>query len=192
MTAVSRSLQGSGIGFELKLAQRNEALRQGIPEIAWTFDPLQARNAHFNLRKLGVVAGHYEDNFYGVSSSGLHNGLPTDRLRVSWVLSSERVEDRVSHAGPVIIRDFDGIVRALECRDGTPGKPNLLHRETPLMLEAPPVYPEGQQAAGGSARDWQDALRTTFRHYFGLGYSATDFIFVGTTPPRAFYVLERA
>ena len=191
MTAVSAESAGKGIGFALKMAQRNEALRQGISEIAWTFDPLQAKNAHFNIRKLGVVAFDYEENFYGPSSSPLHANLPTDRLRVAWTLSSERVVDRVSGTSSLILRDFDGIVRVLESRDGVPGPPDLAHRETPMLLEIPAAYPQAGPGKSGSAREWQEKLRATFSHYLGQGYAVTDFIRVETPRPQAFYVLER-
>lgn len=187
MTAVSPSLQQTGIGLQLKLGQREEALREGIAEIAWTFDPLQARNAHFNIRKLGVVVQDFEENLYGVSSSPLHAALPTDRLRARWDLASERVVDRIEGTASLVLRDFDGIVRVLDSQGGKPRTPGLDHGETPLLVEIPPTYPEHHD----SARDWQERLRTTFVHYLGRGYSVTDFILVGGSTPQAFYVLER-
>jgi predicted GNAT superfamily acetyltransferase len=84
--------QNFGVGLKLKLAQREDALARSIPVIQWTFDPLQPRNAYFNLSKLGGVSRTYIPNLYGVTSSPLHGGLPTDRLLIEWELSSERVE----------------------------------------------------------------------------------------------------
>ena len=191
MTAVSPELRGKEVGFELKLAQREEALRQGISRIQWTFDPLQAANAHFNIRKLGAVALDYEENLYGVSSSALHHGLPTDRLRVRWDLSSERVVDRVRGAGSLILRDFDGIVRILESGDGSPGEPDLERSEDPLLLGIPAGYPAGGKGDSVAVHDWQQKLRKTFGHYFGQGYIVTDFILMDPPDRRAFYVLER-
>jgi predicted GNAT superfamily acetyltransferase len=83
--------QNRGIGRMLKLAQRRDALVRGIKVIQWTFDPLQQRNAHFNIAKLGGVARQYIANLYGTTSSPLHGGLPTDRLLVEWDLESPRV-----------------------------------------------------------------------------------------------------
>ncbi len=90
MTAVADEYRSKGLGLRLKLRQRDEALASGIDEIHWTFDPLQALNAHFNLRKLGVIVRHYEENVYGYSSSRLHQGLPTDRLVAEWHLKSDQ------------------------------------------------------------------------------------------------------
>jgi predicted GNAT superfamily acetyltransferase len=83
--------QNRGIGGMLKLAQREDALRRGIRVIQWTFDPLQRRNAYFNLEKLGGIARQYIPNLYGITSSPLHGGLPTDRLLIEWDLESPRV-----------------------------------------------------------------------------------------------------
>src|SRR5262250_1102529 len=92
MTAVARQYQSRGVGFRLKLRQREEALASGIDEIHWTFDPLQALNAHFNLRKLGVIVREYEENVYGHSTSRLHQGLPTDRFVAEWRLKADRAK----------------------------------------------------------------------------------------------------
>jgi len=94
MLAVEPSLQSAGIGAKLKLAQRDHALRTGIPFIKWTFDPLQSRNAHLNLNKLGGVIRDYKVNYYGnASTSALHRGLDTDRVFVEWWVRSRRVAD---------------------------------------------------------------------------------------------------
>ena len=99
MLAVSPAYQGQGIGRRLKLGQREFALKHGIDLIVWTFDPLQALNAHFNINKLGVVARTYEVNCYGsASSSHLHQGLDTDRLLAEWWLDSPAVRSRLNGA----------------------------------------------------------------------------------------------
>ena len=92
MLAVREAYRNRGLGVELKLAQRTEALARGISLIEWTFDPLEIKNAHINLNKLGAIACRYEVDFYGVSSSRLQGGLPTDRLVAEWQLDSPRVE----------------------------------------------------------------------------------------------------
>lgn len=91
MAGVLQEYRDLGIGRSLKLAQREDALSRGISLIEWTFDPLQARNAHFNICRLGVVCGRYLLDVYGSTSSPLHAGLPTDRLVAEWHLSSHRV-----------------------------------------------------------------------------------------------------
>ncbi|MEO6911879.1 MAG: GNAT family N-acetyltransferase [Edaphobacter sp.] len=92
--------QNKGIGRQLKLAQREDALAKGMDTIQWTFDPLQARNAHFNLVRLGGIAKSYIPNLYGITSSPLHGGLPTDRLLIEWHLQSPRVCQIIAGISP--------------------------------------------------------------------------------------------
>jgi predicted GNAT superfamily acetyltransferase len=92
MLAVREGYRNRGLGGRLKLAQRAEALGRGIRHMEWTFDPLEIKNAYLNIRKLGAVVRRYEVDFYGVSSSPLQGGLPTDRLVAEWELDSARVE----------------------------------------------------------------------------------------------------
>lgn len=92
MLAVLPEYQDQGIGRQLKLAQRDDALSRDIKLIEWTFDPLEIRNAHFNIARLGAIARRYEPDMYGITSSPLHRGIPTDRLFAEWWLDSERVK----------------------------------------------------------------------------------------------------
>jgi predicted GNAT superfamily acetyltransferase len=80
MTGVLQEYRDRGVGRALKLFQREEALGRGIRLVVWTFDPLETRNAHFNLNRLGAIARKYLPNLYGLTTSPLHLGLPTDRL----------------------------------------------------------------------------------------------------------------
>ena len=92
MLAVRGGYRDHGIGRRLKLAQRDEALKQGFELMEWTFDPLEIKNAYLNIEKLGAIARRYNINQYGMSSSPLQGGLPTDRLVAEWWLKSERVK----------------------------------------------------------------------------------------------------
>ena len=91
MLAVREAYRNRGVGAQLKWEQRREALSRGIRLIEWTFDPLEIKNAFLNIHKLGAIACRYFVNFYGVSSSRLQGGLPTDRLLAEWHLRSSRV-----------------------------------------------------------------------------------------------------
>jgi predicted GNAT superfamily acetyltransferase len=102
MTAVLPEYRDLGIGRQLKLAQRDDALARGISLIEWTFDPLQTRNAYFNICRLGVVARRYLLDIYGSTSSPLHGGLPTDRLVAEWHLASDRVEQVLTGKEPAL------------------------------------------------------------------------------------------
>ena len=97
MVGVLPEFQGQGIGRRLKLEQCRSALKRGINLIEWTFDPLELKNAFFNLERLGAIARRYVVNQYGASSSPLHRGLPTDRLIVEWWLESPRVIARTEN-----------------------------------------------------------------------------------------------
>jgi predicted GNAT superfamily acetyltransferase len=91
MLAVRISHQNRGIGAQLKWEQRRDALARGIRRMEWTFDPLEIKNAFLNIHSLGAIACEYRVDFYGVSSSRLQGGLPTDRLLALWELESPRV-----------------------------------------------------------------------------------------------------
>jgi predicted GNAT superfamily acetyltransferase len=102
MLGVLPEYRNSGLGRALKLAQRDKALAQGYDLIEWTYDPLQAMNAHLNFTKLGVVAEEYHRNVYGESTSVLHKGTPTDRLVAQWWITKPHVERRIAPAGETI------------------------------------------------------------------------------------------
>ncbi len=92
MLAVRKRNQNEGLGRRIKLFQREEALARGFELIEWTFDPLEIKNAYLNIEKLGAIARRYTVNQYGITSSPLHGGLPTDRLIAEWWLNSQRVQ----------------------------------------------------------------------------------------------------
>jgi predicted GNAT superfamily acetyltransferase len=92
MLAVRKEHRNSGLGRCLKLLQREDALARGIELIEWTFDPLEIKNSYLNIEKLGAIARRYNINQYGITSSPLQGGLPSDRLIAEWWLKSKRVE----------------------------------------------------------------------------------------------------
>lgn len=92
MLAVRKEHRNGGLGRRLKLLQREDALARGIELIEWTFDPLEIKNAYLNIEKLGAIARRYNINQYGITSSPLQGGLPSDRLIAEWWLKSKRVE----------------------------------------------------------------------------------------------------
>lgn len=91
MLAVRQQYRNAGLGRRLKLFQREEALSCGIGLMEWTFDPLEIKNAYLNIEKLGAIARRYNVNQYGITSSPLQGGLPTDRLIAEWWMNSRRV-----------------------------------------------------------------------------------------------------
>ena len=92
MLAVRQQYRNGGWGRRMKLYQREEALARGFELMEWTFDPLEIKNAYLNIEKLGAIARRYNVNQYGITSSPLQGGLPTDRLVAEWWMKSKRVE----------------------------------------------------------------------------------------------------
>lgn len=91
MLAVRTTHRNAGLGRRMKLFQREDAIARGFELIEWTFDPLEIKNAYLNLEKLGAIARRYNINQYGITSSPLQGGLPSDRLVAEWWLNSRRV-----------------------------------------------------------------------------------------------------
>ena len=100
MLAVRESYRNYGLGRRLKLAQRDDAIAHGVELLEWTFDPLEIKNAHLNLARLGAISRRYSVNHYGHSSSPLQGGLPTDRLVAEWWLKSKRVVNLLDKKQP--------------------------------------------------------------------------------------------
>jgi predicted GNAT superfamily acetyltransferase len=100
MMGVMADYRNAGIGRLLKLSQRQEALARGIRLVEWTFDPLEIKNAWFNIQKLGAVVRRYVLNQYGTTTSHLHGGLPTDRCVAEWHLDSPRVQAILAGSEP--------------------------------------------------------------------------------------------
>jgi len=104
MLAVRKDHRNSGLGRRLKLFQREDAIARGFELMEWTFDPLEIKNAYLNIEKLGAIARRYNVNQYGITSSPLQGGLPTDRLVAEWWLKSKRVDDALAEKGRAAIQ----------------------------------------------------------------------------------------
>jgi len=101
MLGVLPEYRNTGIGKRLKLHQRDNALSRGYDLIEWTFDPLQLKNAWFNIEGLGAIVRRYERNLYGTSTSALQGGLPTDRLIAEWWIQKPRIDVEILERVPV-------------------------------------------------------------------------------------------
>ena len=140
MTGVLPAYQNRRVGRRIKLFQRQQAVRTGIDLIEWTFDPLEIRNAYFNIERLGVIVRHFLPNQYGITSSRLHGGLPTDRLVAEWHVTSERVE-----------RIIDG--------------PPLESLAIAATIEIPSEIAELRKTEAGKAREIQTRVREEFQEH---------------------------
>ncbi len=172
-----------GLGFRLKLAQRDRALTQGHDLIEWTFDPLQAMNAHFNFAKLGGVVEEYAPNFYGESTSTLHRGTPTDRVVLSWKIAEPHVIRRIEQSSSALRVKSHEIAEApvanATVMDGEWRKTktiDLAIRERRLWIEIPTGFTEMQQRAPDRALAWRMDVRQMFEEYLAKGYRAVDFV----------------
>jgi predicted GNAT superfamily acetyltransferase len=185
-----------GVGVRLKWAQREEALGRGITLMMWTDDPLQARNANLNLRRLGGVAAEFLADFYGVAGSSLHHGLPTDRVLVRWDLSAPRVEERARSGEPLATVATPALPRINDVRwqAGWPvsSEPRLELTEPELLLEIPPEWDVLCQAAPRLAQDWHGKVCRALSAYMGRGWIAADFAPTEESGRRRpFYVLRK-
>jgi chorismate synthase len=196
MLAVLPEFQRRGIGLRLKQAQREEALARGVDLITWTFDPMQARNANLNLRRLGASAAEFLEDFYGATSSDLHHGLPTDRLLVRWDLASPRAVQRAREGEPPRTIALPSYPRINDVRwqAGWPvsSDPRLDLDAERLLLEIPPEWDVLAKAAPRVAEGWQTKVRQAFRTYLPRGYAAADFAPTEESGRRRpLYVFER-
>lgn len=170
MLAVAPEHRGQGIGLRLKLHQRTLLLDRGVETVRWTFEPLEARNAHINLHKLGAVAREYRRDVYGESDSPLHAGIGTDRLVAEWPIASARVAARLGEAGPGGAT-YSAELGAAPLRIPIPGDLQALKRDDP-----------------GAALERRGEVRAAFERAFSEGYTAVDFERSGDS---ARYVLAR-
>jgi predicted GNAT superfamily acetyltransferase len=160
MTAVLESHRNRKVGRLLKLFQREEALSRDIRLVEWTFDPLEVRNAHFNLNRLGAIVRTYIPNFYGVTTSPLHNNLPTDRLLAEWHLDSRRS-----------IAAIENIPAAQPEPVATIHIPAEVSASVGAALGRPPSSATNTLA---SKSDLQSRIRSEFQQWFAKGYAATS------------------
>jgi predicted GNAT superfamily acetyltransferase len=186
MMGVVAEHRRSGLGRALKLAQRERAIAAGFDLMEWTFDPLQALNAHLNFAKLGVVCNEYVRNLYGESTSELHRGTPTDRLVVEWRMTEPHVERRIARdPGAFSVRDRSAAdapvvnpspavsTAATRWRRSQPGNLSLDARR--VWVEIPTGFTEMQREAPEIALELRLHTRDIFEAYFARGYRAVDF-----------------
>jgi predicted GNAT superfamily acetyltransferase len=199
MLAVLPEYRDLNIGFKLKIAQREEALNRNIDLITWAFDPLQSRNAHLNINKLGIIACSYDINLYGESSSSkLHSGLGTDRLLAEWWLASDKVKAIIDgHTHDTVNRPPAkgmNINRTERDERGllVPEEPDLSLTDDVLLLEIPADIDEMKVSNIDAAHKWRKLIQKAFLHYFNAGYYVNSLqVEQEGSTRRTYYVLER-
>jgi predicted GNAT superfamily acetyltransferase len=192
--------RSGGLGYRMKLAQRDLAVKQGIRLVTWTFDPLRSPNAHLNLRKLGAICPVYHTNYYGTETfGGLVQFGWSDRLRVDWWVTHNRVEERLNRTRADLklsqYLDANAVIVNAAQNDGgflipattlatPPGSFALV--EIPLNIDALAAADESLM------RGWQEHIRLVLADLMNGGFVITDFLrdnFEGRG--RAFYLLSR-
>jgi predicted GNAT superfamily acetyltransferase len=173
MAAVLASHRDRRVGRQLKLFQREDALRRGIRLIEWTFDPLETKNAHFNINRLGAITRRYIPNFYGITTSPLHRGMPTDRLLAEWYLDSPRVIAAVNELNPEP-RNCPATIHLPNSVIAPPAVQTAsANAGTHSSSQGPPVAPDEGTPDGSALIELQFRIRTEFTSWFAKGYAAT-------------------
>lgn len=174
MLAVHPDARDRGIGFALKCHQRHTLLARGVVAAEWSFDPLEARNAHLNFNRLGGTAGEYIRDFYGASDSPLHAGLATDRLIVTWDLDSERVRQRLTGLDlpprPEALVD----VPVLNPANGAGDEASYVPDAPRLLIRIPPSLQELKARDIALAAEWRVTTRAALETCLARGYIVTD------------------
>lgn len=165
MTAVTRGHQSRGVGFALKLWQRAKCLEHGVTEMRWTYDPLIARNAYFNLVKLGAQVQAFYPDFYGAMDDIVNAGDHSDRFEVSWQLDAGRTVAALEHGGD----------------HGDGGVPPPVGEHVAI----PPDYDALRRTDAAAAKEVRLASRSEFSRCFAAGlrpeWGGKGYVFVGST-----------
>ena len=193
MLAVREVHRRSGIAVKLKEAQRDHCLDQGIDTIAWTMDPLEARNARFNFARLGAFARTYHRDFYGAMPDRLNEGLPSDRLYIEWRIATDRADKRLrgtEAVAPLEDAERDGVRTLLRADGDRPGRVEAPGDATHLLVGVPPDIQAIKARDRALALEWRMAIRAALEPAFAAGYAAVETLY-SNDGARAAYVLVR-
>jgi predicted GNAT superfamily acetyltransferase len=185
--------QSRGVGAALKRAQREAVLQQGVRLITWTYDPLESKNAHLNIAKLGAVCRTYIRDYYGELRDELNRGLATDRFQVEWWIASEHVAARLGQPrsarsiAPPVWNPARWDERGLPvCQD-----PNGPLPPAGLTLEFPADFQAVKRSDLALAIKWRLHVRQVCEAAFASGYAVVDYAYQSGPPARSFYVLQQ-
>jgi predicted GNAT superfamily acetyltransferase len=192
MLGVLDAFRSAGVGHQLKILQRERTLAMGLDLIEWTYDPMQAMNAHLNFAKLGVIAEEYEVNVYGESTSPLHKGNPTDRLVAEWWVGDARVGERLRGAAPLApVLTVEPAGRSQAAGEWLkPAAIDLSLDAKRISVEIPAGFTQMLSSAPDLALEWRMATREVFTTYLSRGYRAVEF-FLDREERKGAYLLIR-
>ena len=158
--------RGRGIGIALKQAQRRDALGLGYELIAWTFDPLEARNAYINLHRLGCIARLYDRDHYGAMEDELNRGIASDRFEAEWWIRRTKP--------PLVDRDLP-VLHARNASQRPQAHTEVLPSAGAVWINVPPDFQAIKRKSMELARQWRLASRAAFEAALAAGLVAVDF-----------------
>ena len=187
--------RGRNIGYRLKMAQRDIALKQAIRLVTWTVDPMLSANAHLNVRKLGAVIQRFSANYFGLDEP---DSLRADRLFVDWWVTHRRVKERALGRGSKLtLKQYFDVNAPIVNRAAADGKwlrprpMTAVPNSTFALVEIPADFRPLEAAERVLADDWRKHIRDVFNQMFAAGYIVTDFVsdeYDGRR--RSFYLLS--
>ena len=187
--------RGQNVGYQLKMAQRDVAMKQAIRMITWSFDPLLSANAHLNIRKLGAICQRYEVDYFGPTD---HKSLQADRLILEWWVTHQRVVERAKGTtNNLTLNQYFDVSTPIVNRADISGdlfRPRSMTdvpSSTFAMIEIPLNFREIEANDPSLAQAWRDHIREVFVKMMAGGYLVTDFVrgeFEGKD--RTFYLLS--
>ena len=184
MLGVLPHYRDHSLGYQLKLAQREFVIKQGIRLITWTYDPLESRNARLNIARLGAVCHTYQRNIYGEMADALNAGLPSDRFQVEWWITSARIQERLFGQRAALVLDSflsaDAPILNPSEVAADDGLPRPAHDPrapdgTFALIEIPSDFQAIKAHDLALARAWRQQTREILETVFANGYLVTDF-----------------
>lgn len=174
MAAVKSEYQNLGVGFQLKVKQREWALAYGYQKMVWTYDPLEVRNGFFNLCKLGAYSKQYLPSYYGEMNDKLNRGLPSDRLLIEWDLSSKRVGRAINGVNRLTKVNYQTWLNWEE-HGGVPVpvERDVILNQKGFLVSSPLNIQELKKSAPDVAKEWRFSLRKVMTEALSKGYIVT-------------------
>ncbi|WP_404406381.1 GNAT family N-acetyltransferase [Jeotgalibacillus malaysiensis] len=191
MTGIREKYQNYGIGLQLKLIQREWAIKYGYEKIVWTFDPLEARNAYFNLIKLGAYVNTYYKSYYGEMTDKLNKGLPSDRFLAEWDIGSTSVTDAVNGVDKkeMSVGDYQQLLTFQEHGEVPyPLEEKTIDNQKGYLVPVPANFQSLKRLNDEAAKAWRFKLRSVLSDALQKGYQVKGIVKNGTSNVH-FYVL---
>lgn len=193
--AVLPEYQDRNIGYMLKMEQAKHAKMLGVNKVMWTFDPLQSKNAYFNINKLGTVARIYLENHYGLMDDELNRGLPSDRFMVEWFVNSRWVKygasSKYKYMEEYPLSSEVRYALKAELKEDIPVPRDVMEDGEIVAIEIPSDINYIKRKDIKIAHEWRNKLRALFREYIGRGYWVYRYLLYKEFGWKGAYILTR-